>query len=301
MAPVDCISMRRLSILRYSYFAEVRYRCIYCIHVHRTQVISTMQTRLHSSFAAIRRPRQVPISARSNRHSSRHSSSFNKTHPSTVTADPALTHVNPSGQAHMVDVGAKGATTRVAIALSIVRLSDPETFRLVQENGVKKGDVLGVARTAGIMAAKRTSDLIPLCHPLAITKLAVDTALIPPQTEHTRFPPTTWLGGGDGFPHGAIALQAQVQCVGPTGVEMEALTAASVAALTVYDMCKAVDRAATFDTRLVFKHGGKTGLWWEETWAKSLVSRKFFESRGWLDPVSKLREPQDQTKDGLFK
>jgi cyclic pyranopterin phosphate synthase len=152
---------------------------------------------------------------------------------------PELTHLDEAGHARMVDVGAKAETERTAIARCTVRMQ-PETLALIQSGGVAKGDVLGVARVAGIMAAKKTGELIPLCHPLPITAARVDF----------RF--------GDG----AIHVEAQVSTVGKTGVEMEALTAASVAALTIYDMAKAADKGMTIEAvRLVLKTGGKSGTY----------------------------------------
>jgi cyclic pyranopterin phosphate synthase len=151
-----------------------------------------------------------------------------------------LTHFDEQGQAHMVDVAAKPATHRVAIAQGRIEML-PATLAIIQSGTVKKGDVLGIARIAGIQAAKKTSDLIPLCHPLALTRVAVDFALQPGAVP-------------------AVTCTATVETVGPTGVEMEALTAVNVALLTIYDMCKAVDRGMTMTgVRLVEKHGGKSG------------------------------------------
>lgn len=153
-----------------------------------------------------------------------------------TASPPVLSHVSDDGAARMVDVSDKVPTTRTARAEAHVTLL-PETRRLIRESAMKKGDVLGVARIAGIQAAKRTADLIPLCHPLALTKVEVDVAL---------------------DDHGAH-IAAAVRCHGPTGVEMEALTAVSVAALTVYDMVKAVDREAVIGPiRLIEKTGGKS-------------------------------------------
>jgi cyclic pyranopterin monophosphate synthase len=150
-----------------------------------------------------------------------------------------LTHFDASGAAQMVDVGDKPATRREAVARGAVRMA-PETLALVREGRAKKGDVLAVARLAGIMAAKRTADLIPLCHPLAPTSVNVDLAI------------------EAGAPR--VTIEARVATTGQTGVEMEALTAVSVAALTVYDMLKAADRAMVIeDIRLTFKDGGKSG------------------------------------------
>ena len=151
----------------------------------------------------------------------------------------ALTHFDAKGDAHMVDVSGKDITSRVAIAENHIKMQR-ETFDIITEGRAKKGDVLGVARLAGIMAAKRTSDLIPLCHPLPITKVAVELE------------PDADLPG--------IRITATVKTTGQTGVEMEALTAASVAALTVYDMSKAVDKGMEIGgLRVVLKDGGKSG------------------------------------------
>lgn len=154
-----------------------------------------------------------------------------------------LTHFDAQGQAHMVDVGTKASTHRIAIATGRIEMK-PETLALIESGTAKKGDVLGIARIAGIQGAKRTSDLIPLCHPLALTRVAVEFST-----------------------HAATkAASAYVQCtataetIGPTGVEMEALTAVQVALLTVYDMCKAVDRGMVMTgVCLLEKHGGKSG------------------------------------------
>lgn len=154
-----------------------------------------------------------------------------------------LTHLDDHGNARMVDVGAKADTERVAIARGCVVML-PQTLALIQSGGIAKGDVLAVARVAGIMAAKRTHELIPMCHPLQITHAAVDF-LVPAEAE-------------DGC--ASIEITATVKTVGKTGVEMEALTAVSVAALTIYDMCKAVDRAMRIqEVRLARKSGGKSG------------------------------------------
>jgi len=151
----------------------------------------------------------------------------------------SLTHFDKDGNAHMVDVSDKAVTDRIAVAQVEVRML-LETLALVTEGRAKKGDVLAVARIAGIMAAKRTSDLIPLCHPLPITKVAVELT------------PDPTLPG--------VRIEATVKTTGQTGVEMEALTAASVAALTVYDMLKAAEKSMTIDgLRVVLKEGGKSG------------------------------------------
>ena len=150
-----------------------------------------------------------------------------------------LTHFDAHGQAHMVDVGAKGATHRKAVAQGRIVMT-PTTLSIILSGSAKKGDVLGIARIAGIMAAKKTSELIPLCHPLALTKVTVD------------FSPDE--------PTSSITCNASVETVGPTGVEMEALIAVQVALSTIYDMCKAVDRGMTItEVRVLEKHGGKSG------------------------------------------
>jgi len=150
-----------------------------------------------------------------------------------------FSHFDDQGKAHMVDVSDKGETERIARAGATVTM-EPETLALIQQGDIGKGDVLGVARLAGIMAAKKTADLIPLCHPLALTKVTVDLVCVPERN--------------------AVDIEATCKLKGRTGVEMEALTAAAVAALTVYDMCKAVDRAMTVsDIRLLHKSGGKSG------------------------------------------
>lgn len=150
-----------------------------------------------------------------------------------------LTHFDAKGDAHMVDVGGKKITDRVAVARCNIKML-PETHEIISKGRAKKGDVLGVARLAGIMAAKRTSDLIPLCHPLPITNVAVEL------TADADLP--------------GVQIEATVKTTGQTGVEMEALTAANIAALTVYDMCKAVDKGMIIsDLRVVLKDGGKSG------------------------------------------
>jgi cyclic pyranopterin phosphate synthase len=152
-----------------------------------------------------------------------------------------LTHLDAQGQAHMVDVGAKAETEREAAAGGRVTMR-PETLALLRAGDLPKGDVLGTARVAGILAAKRTAELIPLCHPLLLTKVAVEFAYDEAAS--------------------AVEITATVRCRGQTGVEMEALTAVSVAALTIYDMAKAVERGMTIsDIRLLEKRGGKSGEW----------------------------------------
>jgi cyclic pyranopterin phosphate synthase len=152
-----------------------------------------------------------------------------------------LTHLNQAGEAHMVDVGAKAVTTREAVAEGVIRMQ-PATLRLILEGGHKKGDVLAVARVAGIMAAKKTAELVPLCHAIPIS--AVEIALTPDEKQ------------------AAVRCRGTVRTQAQTGVEMEALAAVEIALLTIYDMCKAVDRGMTItDIGLVSKTGGKSGDW----------------------------------------
>lgn len=154
---------------------------------------------------------------------------------------PVLTHFDTEGQAHMVDVGAKRETHRVARATGLIRMQ-PATFALLAQGTAKKGDVIGVARIAAIQGAKRTADLVPLCHPLPITRVAVDFEADAAAS--------------------TVRCTAQVETHGRTGVEMEALTAVQVGLLTVYDMLKAVDRGMVIDgVRVLEKHGGKSGDW----------------------------------------
>jgi cyclic pyranopterin monophosphate synthase len=152
-----------------------------------------------------------------------------------------LTHFDAKGQAHMVDVAAKAETHRIARASGTIRMQ-PATLALIASGSAKKGDVLGVARIAAIQAAKRTSDLIPLCHPLPITRVAVDFEIDATGS--------------------SVHCTAQVETLGRTGVEMEALTAVQIGLLTIYDMCKAADRGMVMDgIRVLEKHGGKSGSW----------------------------------------
>jgi cyclic pyranopterin monophosphate synthase len=169
-----------------------------------------------------------------------------------------LTHFDAQGQAHMVDVAAKAATHRIAVAQGRITML-PATFALIESGTAKKGDVLGIARIAGIQGAKKTSDLIPLCHPLALTRVAINFEAV--QAVNTLFkaknsPNSEQNPSIQPF----IICTATVETVGQTGVEMEALTAVQVALLTIYDMCKAVDRGMTMtDVRVLEKHGGKSG------------------------------------------
>ena len=157
------------------------------------------------------------------------------------SSEQNLTHFDASGQAHMVDVGSKPATKRIALASGIISML-PATLKRIQQGDAKKGDVLGVARIAAIQGSKKTSELIPLCHPIALTKVAITFEIDETAT--------------------TITCTSQCDTTGQTGVEMEALTAVSVGLLTIYDMCKAVDRGMTISNiKLLEKHGGKSGDW----------------------------------------
>ena len=154
---------------------------------------------------------------------------------------PTLTHFDTAGQAHMVDVGSKAETARLARAGGSIFM-EPETLVLIRSGSAKKGDVLGIARIAAIQASKRTGELIPLCHPIALTRVAANFVI--------------------DEAHNAVHCEVTAECFGKTGVEMEALTAASVGLLTIYDMCKAVDRGMRIENiRLLEKAGGKSGHW----------------------------------------
>ena len=159
-----------------------------------------------------------------------------------MTSDkPHLTHFDASGQAHMVDVGSKPATKRIALASGVIKML-PATLKLIQQGDAKKGDVLGVARIAAIQGSKKTSELIPLCHAIALTKVTITFEIDEKAT--------------------TITCIAECDTIGQTGVEMEALTAVSVGLLTIYDMCKAVDRGMTISNiKLLEKYGGKSGDW----------------------------------------
>jgi cyclic pyranopterin phosphate synthase len=162
-----------------------------------------------------------------------------------MTAPKTLTHFDAQGQAHMVDVGGKESTRRVAVAAGRIEML-PATLALIESGSAKKGDVLAIARIAGIQGAKKTSELIPLCHPLPLTRVAIEFEIHRSEA-----------GGPSG-----VACKATAETVGPTGVEMEALTAVQIALLTIYDMCKAVDRGMTINgVKLLEKQGGKSGHW----------------------------------------
>jgi cyclic pyranopterin phosphate synthase len=154
--------------------------------------------------------------------------------------EPSFSHVNAAGEANMVDISGKSVTARRAVATAVIHMQ-PETLRAIESDALKKGEVLAVARVAGIQGAKRCADLIPLCHPLPLTKVQIDFARLTDTQLH---------------------IEAQCTVEGKTGVEMEALTAASIAALTVYDMCKAIDKTMVIsDLSVQEKQGGKSGDW----------------------------------------
>ena len=216
-----------------------------------------------------------------------------------LAESPKLTHLTSTGSAHMVSISSKSTTSRTAVAVCSVHFSNSTVLPLVRSSQLKKGDVLGVARVAGIMAAKRTGELIPLCHPIAITHVGIELDVVGSIVKkdsgqekgggegndmHTV--PGQGTGQGDAYPFhppapppdpvtkvsgaeeqaefGRIDITATVSCDGKTGVEMEALTAATTAALTVYDMCKAVDKGIRIEgLRVIRKEGGKSGLWVE--------------------------------------
>jgi molybdenum cofactor biosynthesis protein MoaC len=174
-----------------------------------------------------------------------------------VKTGTRLTHLNDASEAHMVNVGGKPPTHRSAVATGMVSFDDPSTYQLIKSAQIVKGDVLSVARIAGIMAAKNCPSLIPLCHPIALTSVEVDVLLLPPSNFSSR------------KQCGSIEIEARVECVGPTGVEMEALTAVAGASLTVIDMIKAVDRRASIGpSRVVLKKGGRSGDWEDEEWTR---------------------------------
>ncbi|QSZ34905.1 hypothetical protein DSL72_007767 [Monilinia vaccinii-corymbosi] len=208
-----------------------------------------------------------------------------KSTPASKEHDLKLTHLTKSGDAHMVSISSKEPTKRTAVAVCSIYFSNEVAIPLIRENRAKKGDVLGVARVAGIMAAKRTSDLIPLCHPIAITHVNIDLQISHEDGSGTKYSspaskrslPCSGIGQGDGYKRalpvsdsvpcsefGSVKVVATVSCDGKTGVEMEALTAASMAALTIYDMCKAVDKGMRIEgLRVVRKEGGESGSWVE--------------------------------------
>lgn len=203
--------------------------------------------------------------------------------PSTPPPPPSLPHLTPTGSAHMVSISTKPATTRTATALGSVHFSNPTPLSLIKANALKKGDVLSVSRIAGILCAKKCPEIVPLCHPIMLTHVGVEVRVIEPKSKAGAEVANRGVGDGNGDvgggggggggdrdtarTFGAIEIQATVQCTGPTGVEMEALTAVMGAALSVVDMCKAVDRGMEIGgVRVVRKEGGRSGGWREEGW-----------------------------------
>lgn len=175
-----------------------------------------------------------------------------------------LPHLTPASTVHMVPVTHKATTHRTAIARGSVHFSNATPYDLIQTNLLKKGDVLGVARVAGIMAAKKTGDIVPLCHPIALTAVEVKVELVTPAAA-ADLEGAVQKEGGKAMGFGDVEIEAKVECDGKTGVEMEALAAVMGACLTVFDMCKAVDRGMRIEgVRVVLKEGGRSGTWVEE-------------------------------------
>jgi len=195
------------------------------------------------------------------------SPSLNDKSAPTADSTTGLTHLNQAGEAQMVDVGQKAWTHRTATAWGCVLFGNDQTAKLILENNNRKGDVLGTARLAGIMGAKRCSDLIPLCHPIAISNVSVDLEVL--TARQTR---GNLIRHNE---HGCVHITATVECHGPTGVEMEALTAVTTACLTVMDMCKAVDKLMRIqNTRVVLKDGGRSGRFVDATWEHEMERQK---------------------------
>jgi molybdenum cofactor biosynthesis protein MoaC len=180
------------------------------------------------------------------------------------TSAPHLPHLTATGSAHMVSISAKAHTTRTAIAVGTVYFSNPTPLSLITSNSLKKGDVLSVSRIAGIMAAKKCPDIVPLCHPIPLTHVGVELRSFSPSSTTSSSPLDK---SQDDLSHGGVQIECKVACTGATGVEMEALTAVMGTALSVVDMCKAVDKFQRIgDVRVVLKEGGKSGVWREESW-----------------------------------
>jgi molybdenum cofactor biosynthesis protein MoaC len=211
-----------------------------------------------------------PPTSPSQSPSSTSTSTPTSTSPSPSPTQSSLPHLTPTGSAHMVSVSSKPHTTRTATAIGTVYFSNPTPLTLIRSNALKKGDVLSVSRIAGIMAAKKCPDLVPLCHPIALEHVGVELKAFDPRTSIT---PTKEKRDGrdrthaDDAGHGGVSIEATVQCTGPTGVEMEALTSVMGTALSVVDMCKAVDKGMRIGgVRVVVKEGGRSGGWREEGW-----------------------------------
>lgn len=223
-----------------------------------TASYASLTRRLYSTSS---RPPLSPTPAPKESLSSQPSSPQTPSQP-----QPSLPHLTASGSAHMVSVSAKPHTVRTAIAVGTVYFSNPTPLALIKSNALKKGDVLSVARIAGIMAAKKCPDLIPLCHPIPLTHVGVELAVFSPSNTRSDADAVQPVHTND-LGHGGVTIEAKVSCTGPTGVEMEALTSVMGAALSVVDMCKAVDRFQRVqDVRVVQKEGGKSGVWREEGW-----------------------------------
>lgn len=183
--------------------------------------------------------------------------------PSSAHPQPHLPHLTPTGSAHMVSISTKTHTARTATAVGTVYFSNPVPLSLITSNSLKKGDVLSVSRIAGIMAAKKCPDIVPLCHPIPLTHVGVELKPFPAGEAPVSTSPAG--RGRDAMAHGGVAIECKVACTGATGVEMEALTAVMGAALSVVDMCKAVDKFQRIgDVRVVLKEGGRSGAWREE-------------------------------------
>lgn len=186
--------------------------------------------------------------------------------PNTAPLPTHLPHLTQTGTAHMVAITAKPHTPRTAIAVGTVFFSNPTALSLIASNTLKKGDVLSVSRIAGIMAAKKCPEIVPLCHPITLTHVGVGVRTFPPSPSEPAASGAR-AGGGDDMGHGGVQIECKVACTGATGVEMEALTAVMGAALSVVDMCKAVDKFQRIgEVRVVLKEGGKSGVWREEGW-----------------------------------
>ncbi|KAF2194828.1 MoaC-domain-containing protein, partial [Zopfia rhizophila CBS 207.26] len=209
------------------------------------------------AYSTSSRPPSNPAEDETNTPSSSAAHLSDSSHQSTPNQLP---HLTASGSAHMVSISSKASTTRTAIATGHVTFSNPQPLSLIRSNSLKKGDVLSVARIAGIMAAKKCPDIVPLCHPINLSHVGVELCLLDPQSDIELMKET--LRGNRRF--GGIGIEAKVECTGQTGVEMEALTAVMGTALTVVDMCKAVDKGMCVgDVRVVLKEGGRSGVWRE--------------------------------------
>ncbi|KAK6007294.1 hypothetical protein QM012_006302 [Aureobasidium pullulans] len=221
--------------------------------------------------------------------STRTLSSLGKAEPPNAAAASTLTHLTSTGEAHMVDVGGKDYTERVAVAVGFVHFGNDQTYKAITENLNKKGDVLGVARIAGIMAAKRCSDIIPLCHPIPITKVTLNVGTLSPQNAM----PIRALLAGFTFKHGMAVVEARVHTRGQTGVEMEALTAVSGACLTIYDMCKAADKDMMISgARVLYKDGGRSGTYVHKSYLDHAVGDRFITLDQDISPSASSSDPQ---------